>query len=162
MACPPSLVANAVIYRASQAGRQFDHMQVHKLVFFVHAWSLALYNESLVAQKPEAWTYGPVFSSLYHRLKQYGASYIDKLLPEMHAETGQFVPLIPHLSDQRLWGLVDQVLSRYGQFSALQLSALTHEANGPWEITRNANRSLIDDDLIRNQFVQKLPNGSAA
>jgi uncharacterized phage-associated protein len=158
----PALVANAVIHRAKERGRSLDHMQVQKLVFFMHAWSLALKGQSMLSERPEAWPYGPVFTSLYHRLKGFGARKIDVLLEEYFPPTGQLTPLIPNYADAEFWSMVDQVLSRYGHFSALQLSELTHDTGGPWERTRQAQQVTIDDQLIREHFTKQLQHGNPA
>lgn len=151
----PSLVANAFIHRGQQAKRRFDHLEIQKLVFFAHAWSLAFDGESVITERPEAWPYGPVFASLYHRLKPYGPKAIP-MLPELDAESGRFLPLIPNRSDDRFWFFIDNVFDRYAKFTALQLSALAHEPNGPWAETRQAKVVIMKDSVIREHFEQKL------
>ncbi len=159
MTYAPALVANAFLYRAKQTGRKLNHAHVQKLVFFLHAWSLTLDGQSLVSERPEAWQYGPLFSSLYHRLKAYGRKTID-LLPEFHPETGQLRPLIPSRDDRRLWFLVDQVMDRYGRFTSSQLCALSHEPGGAWEETRDAKVTVMADEVIRRHFLKKIPDAS--
>ncbi|WP_082938191.1 type II toxin-antitoxin system antitoxin SocA domain-containing protein [Mitsuaria sp. 7] len=70
----PALVANAVLYRAKQRGFHVSHLKLQKLVFFTHAWRLALHNRAAVEERPEAWEHGPIFSTLYHRLRAPGTS----------------------------------------------------------------------------------------
>jgi uncharacterized phage-associated protein len=151
----PALVANAFLYRAKQAGRKFNHMQVQKLVFFTHAWSLTFDGQSVLSERPEAWQFGPLFSSLYHRLKDYGAVTVD-MLPEFQPETGRFIPLMPSRSDQRFWFYVDQVMDKYGKLTPRQLSALAHAPGGPWEETRNAKVTVMRDEVIRQHFAKKV------
>ena len=147
----PSLVANAFLYKARQSGAQMSHMKLQKLVFFMHAWSLAALGKSFVAETPEAWPYGPVFGTLYHELKTYGSRNIDSYLLQINARTGHLEAQIPVLKDQAFWGLVDQVWDRYGSLSALQLSALTHEPGGPWEKARLGHVPL-SNEIIRDHY----------
>jgi len=47
-------------------------MQLIKLVYIAHGWTLGLYNQPLIGKQVEAWTYGPVIPSVYHDFKHYG------------------------------------------------------------------------------------------
>jgi uncharacterized phage-associated protein len=157
MAYSPRIVANALLWDAKKRNGSLTHMKLQKLVFFMHAWSLALYGAPLVTEKPQAWQYGPVFPSIYHELKSFGSGNITSMLAELNTATGQFVPLVPNPQDERFWSLLKRVWDRYGGFSAGQLSALTHESGGPWERAyKNAQRE-IPDDWIANHYRHKLP-----
>ena len=156
----PSLVANAFLYKAKQSGAQISHMKLQKLVFFMHAWSLASTGASYVSEPPEAWTYGPVFDSLYHELKSFGSRDIDTYLMQMNPTTGERQPMVPVLSDVTFWGLLEQVWDRYSPLSALQLSALTHESGSPWEQARNTKAGWIRDEAVRDYYRPQLKNGN--
>jgi uncharacterized phage-associated protein len=153
----PSLVANAFLYKAKQAGVPLSHMKLQKLVFFVHAWSLALHQESMVTERPEAWPYGPVFDGLYHELKGYGSRNIDGYLMQMNPQTGERQSMVPQFQDATFWGLLDQVWQRYSSFSAMQLSALTHEAGGPWQHARQRGAGWLDDQQVASHYRAQLP-----
>lgn len=161
MAYDPAIVANAVLWITKERGLSVDHMKLQKLVFFVHAWSLALHGESVVDERPEAWTYGPVFDSLYQRLKGYGRAPIDAYVPTFNPVNGTHVAMVPDRQDSKTWDMVKQVVDRYGSFNALQLSALSHEPGGPWEVTRSQKASQIPNDLITSFYRQKLPPPNA-
>ncbi|MCI1012241.1 DUF4065 domain-containing protein [Herbaspirillum sp. C7C2] len=133
-------------------------MKLQKLVFFIHAWSLVSVGSSYVGERPEAWPYGPVFDSLYHELKNFGSSDINTYLTQMNPQTGERQALMPIASDQAFWSLLNQVWDRYGYFSALQLSALTHEPGGPWEQARQNNLGWLSDDAIRNHYGRQIQN----
>lgn len=153
-----SLVANAFLYKARKTGASVTHMKLQKLVFFLHAWSLALKGGSFVGERPEAWPYGPVFDTLYHELKSFGAGEINAYLTQMNGNTGELSAQIPVLTDGEFWGLLDQVWDRYSHFSAPQLSSLTHEAGSPWDKTRQAKAVIIKDDLVRDYYRSKITN----
>jgi uncharacterized phage-associated protein len=155
-----SLVANAFLYKARQSGARVSHMKLQKLVFFLHAWSLASTGGSYVNERPEAWDYGPVFDSLYHELKSFGSRDIEGYLTQMNSETGLRVAQIPVFSDSAFWGLLDQVWYRYSSFSALQLSALTHEAGSPWEQARQTRSGWLPDEIIRDYYRPQIPHGN--
>ena len=105
-----------------------------------------------MSEKPQAWPYGPVFETLYHELKGFGSQDIDSYLVQMNTETGERQALVPVFADVDFWGLLDQVWDRYSGFSALQLSALTHESGGPWEQARRTNAGWLPDDIVRDHY----------
>lgn len=127
-------------------------MKLQKLVFFVHAWSLASTGSSFVSERPEAWQYGPVFDSLYHELKGFGSRDIDAYLTQTNPDTGERQAMVPVFTDTAFWNLLVQVWDRYGQFSALQLSALTHESGGPWEQAHTTQSVWLQDDIVRDYY----------
>ncbi len=161
MSYPASIVANAFIYKARQSAASVTHMKVQKLVFFVHAWSLAFRGQSVVNEQPQAWQYGPVFDTLYHMLKGYGSREVGDYILDMDVATGERKPLMPNLHDTEFWKILDLVWQRYGSMSALQLSALTHEAGGPWEQARQSNMGWLDDGLVADFYRKKLQTPNA-
>ena len=154
MVYSPKVVANAFLWKKARAG--LIHMKLQKLVFFMHAWSLAQRNKSVVSEKPAPWQYGPVFASLYHELKSFGSKDVATYLEEFNPETGQMAALVPNSQDAYFWSLFDRVWDRYGQLSAIELSALTHEQNGAWERARTNLNAVIPDDDLANYYRQKL------
>lgn len=157
---PSNVVANAFLYKARQSGAQISHMKLQKLVFFAHAWSLALQGSSVVLERPEAWTYGPVFDSLYHELKSYGSRPIDNYLVQMNPRSGQREPLMPDLGDTGFWSILNQVWEKYSPLTAIQLSAITHEPGGPWEEARKSQSGWLDSGRVRDHYRAQLPNAS--
>jgi uncharacterized phage-associated protein len=121
-------VANYFIETAKREWEQLSAMKIQKLVYFAHGWYLALYNEPLLDEKIEAWRYGPVVPSLYHEFKFYGSGNID-YATDIDAGDGFRIitPKIPN--DRMLKAFLDRVWEVYGDFSAVQLSNMTHEPN---------------------------------
>ncbi|HEY1397033.1 Panacea domain-containing protein [Roseateles sp.] len=159
MSYSPSLVANAFVYRGQQAGRKFGHLEIQKFVFFIHGWTLTFLGQSVVSERPEAWEHGPLFSSLYYRLRKFEAKAIE-MLPEFQPETCQFVPLVPSKADTRFWFYVDQVLDRYGRFEPDHLSSIARHPGGAWEETRKAKRTVMSDEVIRKHFARNAANAA--
>lgn len=156
----PGLVANAFLYKARQSGAQLSHMKLQKLVFFLHAWSLALAGHSVVSARPQAWTYGPVFDALYHELKGFGSHPVDNYLVQMNPHTGQIEAQIPVQSDANFWDLLEQVWERYSPFTAIQLSELSHEPGSPWEQARKTMKLLLDDEAVMDFYRAKLTHAA--
>ncbi len=157
----PAIVANALLQRGRERGVFIDHMKLQKLVFLVHAWSLAGQGVPAVNREPEAWDYGPVFGELYSSLRNQGRAPVSSLIPSYNPESGRTEPLVPNPGDQAMWQVVDYVLNRYGGLSALQLSALSHESGGPWDIARRESLGSIPDALIQEYYREQSRLGNA-
>lgn len=152
-----SLVANAFLHKAKEAGVQLTHMRLQKLVFFVHAWGLALKGVSPVSVGPQAWPHGPVFELLYYQLKSFGIENVTAYLLQMNPASGVLEPQIPARSDADFWSVLDQVWVRYAQFSDSQLSALSGEPGSPWHKARQECALNLCDREVRDFFRAKLP-----
>ncbi len=160
MSYHPAIVANALLQRGRERGVFIDHMKLQKLVFLVHAWSLASQGVPAVNREPEAWDYGPVFTELYSKLRDQGRAPVTQLISSYNPASGLQEVMVPNPGDQATWSMVDYVLNRYGNLSAIQLSALSHEAGGPWEITRRENRSFIPDETIQRYYREQSKLGN--
>lgn len=151
----PAYVGNAFIYRASQGKRRLTHLQLQKLVFFFHGWSLAIHGQSSVNERPEAWPYGPAFDSLYHQLKQHGGERVEYMLM-MCRQTGERKTLIPSPEETGFWDFLNQVWHAYGRFSPGQLSDLAREKDGPWQVARDSKQGWLDDGVVAAHFQAKM------
>ena len=117
-------VANEFIRRASESGGQFTHLQVQKLVYYAHAWMLGLYGRPLIEESFEVWRYGPVVSSVYYCLSHYRGSPITEAIPLHQSDKEPY----DHLEED----IINQVYSKYGHLSGLELSSQTHAPGTPW------------------------------
>jgi len=124
-------------------------MQILKLVYIAHGWSLGLYGRPLIDEPVEAWQYGPVIPSLYRSMKGAGAGPVAGPLPigfdgpERHIDTQQLQ-------------LVDDVYRLYGHMTGPQLSRITHAPNTPWQQTYRAGAlgQRIPVDLIADHYAR--------
>lgn len=73
----PLLVAD---YLVARSGGRLTPLQVIKLTYIAHGYSLAINGEPLVDEAVEAWRHGPVVPSVYHRAKRCGGGRIGRLL----------------------------------------------------------------------------------
>lgn len=148
----PLTVANHLIEAAEREGRLLTPMQIIKLAYIAHGFSLAMLRRPLLNENVEAWRYGPVIPSLYRRLKKYGARGVDEVLPPAFfgLKTEQLAD-----EDRRL---LDSVFEKYGKLTGVQLSHLTHRQGTPWaeSYTPDELGTPIDDTLIRTHYATLL------
>lgn len=97
--------------------------KLQKLVYYSEAWSNALYDEELISDTVfEAWAHGPVSPELYQKYKEYGWKDID-------------VRETSNITDPKVLDLLESVWLTYGDLSANELEALTHQED-PWRRAR--------------------------
>lgn len=151
-------VANRFIELAEKQGRRLTPMQLIKLVYIAHGFSLAMLRRPLLKESVEAWRYGPVVPSLYRRLKKYGSGEVGEIIP----------PAFPGLRTQELdlsdERLLDAVFEKYGGFNGVQLSHLTHRRGTPWaeSYTPDELGTPINNALIQTHYATLLANSVAA
>ena len=149
----PLAIANSLITAFGYVDG-IDHMKLQKLVYLAHGWWLAYHDGPVVDERPQVWRYGPVFPSMYRVLAGNGTRPI-----KFSQRDAPFGPP-PNIDDEddNVRGLMDWIWSRYGGYTAVQLSDMTHELGTPWRtiamqhdyrVPRNFE---MPDQLVRNYF----------
>ena len=142
--------------------RPLTQMKLHKLLFYAHGWHLGFKDKPLLDEVLEAWTYGPVVPSIYAEFRSFGSSPIDVPACWMNPKNGRLDPAPPVDSDDGFAGrLLERVWKVYKGFTALELSAMTHNPNSPWSQARKGYSGVIQspeipDSLIRKHFKRRI------
>ncbi len=162
----PIAVANAFLDIGRKIGTEISPMKLQKLVFFAHAWMLALAGRPLINENVKAWKFGPVINSVYDEFKNFGSKPITSLGTELVIDDGSInngcfsdsfsyiIPMIPK-NDEVASAVINAVWDTYGGMSALRLSDLTHQAGSAWSVARGqhqdgqARNFIIPNEVIR-------------
>ena len=111
-------------------------LKLQKLLYFLHAWGLV--SDNLIAEQIfYKWKFGPVNKDIYAEFKVYGSGKIPAN-PDISIKLS---------SNEKIF--TDFVISNYVKYSALTLSALTHE-DQPWIETQD--NDIIPDQVIKNYY----------
>ena len=148
-------VANQIIRRMKQLNRPVTPMQVLKLAYYCHSWTLGLYHRPLLKQPIEAWRYGPVVPEIYYSLRRYGAEPIGREieLDSLGVEDFEY--------DDAERDLMDQVCNKYGHLTGIQLSAMTHAPGTPWDrVWKQFGQNAVIPDSMIEQFYSDLATNS--
>lgn len=139
------VVANAFLDLAHAEGRTLTQMQVHKLVYIAHGWTLALLGRPLIYNTVHAWQYGPIVRRLWDHWGGRGRAPIAEPL---------FVsPGEPDLSgDPAALEVIRSVWATYGQMSGEELSRLTHLEGSPWTQVFGQAADLIPNEVTREYY----------
>ena len=149
-------IANYFIEKSLDSGVELTPMKLNKLVYIAHGWYLGLSDRPLIGEAAQAWKYGPVIPSIYHRFKAYGGAQITSLEPANDLVT------IPEVRDEELKAFLQRIWDVYGNLSGLQLSSLTHQEGTPWSVVREKFNSkddggaIIPNDLIKQHYKEKV------
>lgn len=161
-------VANFFIGKSLEEGRTITPMQAIKLTYLAHGWHLGATGRPLVSEPVEAWQYGPVFRSLYSKLKGFGSSPVNNLLRRLDYVDEEFREVTPRIPDgdpRRV--LLEKVWVAYSKFSGGRLSTLTHMEGTPWHETwekrlgKLAKGEIIPNGLIMEHYRSKLRDNAA-
>lgn len=141
-------LASEIVRRLSARGQIAPtNLTLQKLAYFCHGWHLALLGTPLVDEEFEAWRFGPVLPSVYHKFKVFSSNPIPLEHPLVQWERA--ANLTSDSSD-----VIDRVLDVYGQSSGFQLVQMSHDRNGPWaKVWENSfGTETIDNASIKAYF----------
>jgi uncharacterized phage-associated protein len=148
---PCIAVANWFIKASWKDGQSINVIKVQRLAYFAHCWSLAIYGAPLTREHVEAWSYGPVFSDIYHAALKYGAEPIGSLL-EVH-----FRNMLPPDESHPALPLLIKIWNVYGSYTSQQLCNVANKGDGPWAKTLEKNpgrkNTQINENDIREYFL---------
>ena len=123
-------------------------MHVLKLAYLCHGWMLGIFGRGLLAEPAEAWRYGPVIPTIYHTYKSFRGD------PITTAPVDRAAVLDENQSD-----LFEAVLGAYRDYSAWDLSAITHQPGTPWHEVYNGGRgegAIIPNPTIEKHYAKRL------
>lgn len=122
-----------------------DQMKLQKLLFYAHAWHLAIRDMPLFSDDFEAWPWGPVIRDIYYQTKEFRRDPIKKMVSRIVlTKEGRQSPLLeavfeqPRVEDAQTREFLDAVWDAHKEYTGIQLSNATHSAGEPWAISKTA------------------------
>ena len=136
-----------------------DQMKLQKLLFYAHAWHLAMHGRPLFDEDFEAWPWGPVVRDVYNQTRAFGRAPINRRIQRL--QVNPVDPLNSHITepavvDQATRGFIWTVWQSHKQFSGVQLSNSTHDPGEPWTIVRDTVGSLDNKPSIPNELIEQV------
>ncbi len=126
-------------------------MLLQKLAYIANGWNLAINGEPLITETPQAWDNGPVYTSLWRAVKDYGYQGENCEILNPFSNT----PWKADLTASEA-AIIDHVWKKYGSFSAEQLSDMTHEPGTPWfnAYLNQGRNSELNQSEIRQHYIK--------
>jgi uncharacterized phage-associated protein len=154
MAYDARAVANHFLDLAERDGVPLTPMQILKLVYIAHGWTLAITGRPLVEDEIEAWRFGPVIPSVYNAFRRFGSGQIKEKAVDLNIDKLRFEEIEAGFSQEEK-EILDRVWKTYGRLTAYQLSGLTHRENTPWTKVWTQKGGSQHSDSIPNDLIQE-------
>ncbi len=146
-------------------------MKLQKLLFYSHAWHLAIYNKPLFDPAFEAWSWGPVVKDVYFQTRKFGTQPVTGLISEVQKTDFDLAPsdfnfVAPEgVQGDELKAFIKNVWDVHKEYSGIQLSNSTHAPGEPWTIVKDhygnlEHKPIIPNELIAAVFKKKLENAN--
>jgi len=127
------------------AGDLISNLKLQKLLYYAQGLHLAINDGQPLFDEPiEAWTHGPVVSSLYHQFKIHGSGPIPR-------QDNLDLDVI----DEETRNLLNEIYSVFGQFSAWKLRNMTHD-EPPWKNVEDQIPCEIQRGSMQEYFTTQL------
>jgi uncharacterized phage-associated protein len=130
------------------------HLKLQKLVYYVEAWHLAIFEESIIDDRFKAWMHGPVSTKVWHAFKDESSPLMKDISISRKA-AGTIISKVDKSLNREQLSLIDNVLEEYGELSGYDLEGLTHH-EAPW---REARRGIPDDESSTNEISKGIMRG---
>ena len=162
-------IANEFLRKPGATGR-LTQMQLLKLAYIAHGWNLAVSGTPLISEDIQAWDYGPVVPALYDHIKFYGSRPITREIQDTDDQVYRFFskssgraghPYHANVSESEK-DVIERVWQRYGMYSGLKLSDLTHRPGTPWFETYfgDGKGAVIPNGRIRAHYLELARSGA--
>lgn len=142
-------VANTFLLLGFEEHIGISPMKLQKLTYFLYKEYLKSTNMPLFSEPFEKWKYGPVLPSLYYEFSSFGASSINRLARNAKGQA----EIIDLERTTALTNAVKKVWEIYKNYSAVELSALTHKKDTAWD--KAENYKLSDKDIKNERELRR-------
>ncbi len=132
--------------------KKISNVTAQKLNYIAHGLWLVVYDSPLIEEPFQAWKWGPVVPSLYHRLKRFGSEHIDYCYPLVAEDSGMVI--IERVHKTSVEKLLNFIFEAYKDYTAGELIDLTHSPTGAWyeAYTQKGQNAIIDNESIKKEF----------
>ncbi len=122
-----------------------SHLKLQKLIYYVEAYHLAYFEESIIDEGFQAWVHGPVVREVWDNYKNLDSPLFDKISLSSD-EKKEIVQLVERRLSEDQLSLIGDVFEALGSTTAYDLERLTHQEE-PW---REARQGLpIDENCTK-------------
>lgn len=134
-------VANTFLLLGFKEHIGISPMKLQKLTYFLYKEYLQSTDLPLFSEPFEKWRYGPVLPSLYYEFSSFGAAPITRFARNAKGQA----EIIDLNRTTALTDAVFKVWRIYKNYSAIELSTLTHREDTAW--AKAVHYKLLDKDI---------------
>ena len=147
-------ILSTSVFLLEESKYSLTNMKLNKILFYVYGYCLFDDYQKKYCnrfdEKPQAWMFGPVFPTVYHKFKVFGASVIEERPLHKYYKTTD--------------NPINEIKTIYGilkDYRESQLIAMSHKKDGAWFKNYRSNRQniVISDEDIIEEFKKYIVNG---
>lgn len=127
------VIANVARYIIKN--KEVTNLSLQKLLYYVQLFTIGFFKRPAFISACKAWTYGPVFGSIYHKYKSF-----DKCVIEDNEKIEDI--------EEDLLSVVNAVLKYFGCFSGVTLMEFTHTEK-LWIEAKETSSQIIEKNEMR-------------
>ena len=136
-------------------------MQLLKLSYIAHGFTLAFLDKPLADEYAEAWKFGPVFPSIYHEFKYEKPGLIKNKAKWADMQSNTLKEVTSDFSDNEKT-IMKITYQKYGSLDGWQLSAITHAKDTPWANAWKEGKYIrgfsISNEKIKEHYKSLIPS----
>jgi uncharacterized phage-associated protein len=117
------LVAQYLLSLAREKKLNLNVTKVQKMLYIVFGYFLSQFDKKIIEESPRAWPFGPVFPRAQNKVDY------TNILPINSPEFSEIK------KDIELTKVLNEVLDKYSQYTASQLTEWSHQKGSPWSKT---------------------------
>lgn len=141
-------VANTFLLLGFGENINITPMKLQKLTYFLYKEYIQKTGMPLFSEPFEKWKYGPVLPSLYYEFNSFQSSPITRFAKDAKGQA----EIINMQVDNDISDAVKKVWQTYKNYSAIELSQLTHRPDTAWD--KATNYKLSDEDIKSEPFLR--------
>lgn len=132
-----------------ETGWSISNLALQKMLYIAHMLYYGRTGEPLIRDSFEAWDYGPVVPSVYHRAKAFGS---DSVRNVFHGAK--------QIEDKRAREAIQQTVAALRDKRPGELVAITHWDGGAWakHYTNGRNAIIPHEDILQEYRERVKPN----
>ena len=149
-------ISDYFIALAGATGSYISNLKLQKLMYYVQAWHLAIYEEPMFNSKFEAWVHGPVLPELYVDYKSFGYTPISLEKYKDADDCDKYIKTFKVNLGEKA-SFIEEVTEEYFGEDAYTLEDMTHKET-PWIEARNGlppdvpSNNIISEDTMKDFY----------
>lgn len=144
-------VAKRFLELAQQENITLSNMKLQKLVFFSQVVAMRMFGTPIHSNNSLAWDFGPVVKELYDLIHKFSTK-DRKFFSLNEADFADAFKDAEKIDDAEVLGITKAVWNRFKNWTAFQLSDLTHRPGSPWaSVYSQTQYAIIPLELIKEK-----------
>lgn len=142
----PAIPANYFLEKSIDANKPITAIKLELLVYFAHAWNLAIVGKSLINESIHAWRHGPVIESMHLRYNKKGVNLYDTIDSNLTLKLKKI---------DRFF--LDGIWRHYCGMNDQEMIAHCYEPNSPWASAyAKSSKNIVIDNLDIKKYYRWL------